>query len=77
MSSQRTLSLLPTPQLQATYLFLAGTQPFSFSTHAAAPPRKGVQGPREHLATMEDREGRRGRQLPSALHKWKLRHQRI
>lgn len=65
-------SSLP-PNSGPLHIFLAGAQPFPFNTGGTAPPREGVQGPWERLATVEDQRGEGGpeRELPfpSALRK--------
>ena len=58
-------SLPPNPG--PLHIFLAGAQPFPFNTGGTAPPREGVQGPWECLATVEDLGGGRGPRKGAAV----------
>lgn len=55
------------PNSGPLHIFLAGAQPFPFNTGSTAPPREGVQGPWECLATVEDRRGGRGPRKGAAV----------
>ena len=59
-------SSLP-PNSGPLHIFLAGAQPFPFNTGGTAPPREGVQGPWECLATVEDLGGGRGPRKGAAV----------